>query len=434
MKSSVLLLAASLATNAALLAWWWLRPAPPALRPVRNSPALPAPPPPAVGEAKTDPLLAALATGDAAALKAAGVPAEVIRQLAAARAFGRLAALSRAIDRPPERPAGADFWRLGQPSPRPPPTREQRAERSQAEREFQEAMRAAFGDDFNFDPRARAHSFLPPEKQEMLRRIERDYDEMMREINDHAGGLQLAADREKLKLLRAEKERDIAAVLTPAELEQIELRTSRSAQQVIGRYGDVIASEAEYRRLYALQKTFDDQYGHETYFSSPHSPEEKRLRTEAERRLNDDLRATLGEERWARQSRASDDEYRVLGDLTARLNLPPGTPEQVYAVRDAYAAQSAAIQQHPALNADERHKQLALLATQARTELNARLGPDGAEAYAARSKWLRMLQGGTAFTTDPRALPPGSPRPGGGATVHPLPAPRPTQPSAPTKG
>ena len=428
MKLSVLLLAGSLLANAALLARWWLRPAPPAPAIARGSPVSRAVTPAAADPGKADPLLAALATGDSVALTAAGVPAEVVRQLAAARAFGRLAVISRAIDGPPDKPALAEFWRTGRAAPRPPPTREQRAERAAAEREFQDAMRAAFGESVDFDSSARAHAFLPPEKQEMLRRIERDYDEMMREINDHAGGLQLAADREKLKLLRAEKERDLAAMLTPAEREQIELRTSPSAQNIISRYGDAIGSEAEYRRLYALQKAFDDQYGSEAYFSRPRTPEDNRLRLEAERQLNDDLRAALGEERWGRQALTNDGEYRLLGDLATRLNLSPGTPDQVYAMRDTYAAQSAAIQQNPALSAEERRKQLALLATRARADLSASLGSDGAEVYANRSGWLRLLQNGTAFTTDLRTLPAGSPRPGGGTTIHPLPPPRPAAP------
>lgn len=433
MKLIVPLFAASLLANAALLALWQLRPARPAPAARPAAPSVPTPRAP--GAPQADPLIAALASGDSAALTAAGVPVEVIRQLAAARAFGRLATLARTMDGPPDRGDGAEFWRPAQPGGRPSPTREQRAERYQAEREFQEAIRAAFGDAIDWDSRARANRFLPAGKQELLRRIERDYDEMIREINDASGGVQLPADREKLKLLQAEKERDIAAALSPAEREQIEFRTSRSAQALIGRYGDVITDEAEYRRLYALQKAFDDQYNNESYHSRPRTPDEARLRAEAERRLNDDLRAALGENRWAQSARAADGEFRMLGDLASRLSLPPNTPDSVYAVRDTYAAQSAAIQQNSALSAEDRRKQLTSLATRARADLSATLGADGAEAYAARSSWLRLLQNGTAFTTDPRTLPPGSPRPGAGNSVYPLPAPRPSVPPAvPPKG
>jgi hypothetical protein len=430
MKLIVPLFALSLVANATLLGLWLLRPHPAAPAPGRAAAAPPAAPR-ATGTAKAESILTALSSGDSAALAAAGVAPEVIRQLAAARAFGRLAKIAREIDGPPDRETAGEFWRSGRTGVRPPPTREQRAERYQAEREFNDAIRAAFGDAIDFDSRARSRTFLSAEKQDLIRRIERDYEEMMREINESNNGVQLPADREKLKLLEAEKERDLAAALSPAERTQIELRTSRSAQAIIGRYGDAIANEAEYQRLYAIQKNFDDQYNSDAANSRPRTPDEIRQRAEAERKLNDDLRAALGEERWAQTSRAADGEYRMLGDLANRLNLAPHTPDSVYAVRDTYAAQSVALQQNPVLSAEERRKQFASLAARARADLNASLGPDGAEAYANRAAWLRLLQNGTAFTTDPRALPPGSPRPNVGSTVYPLPPPRPASPAAP---
>ncbi|MGH7957767.1 MAG: hypothetical protein ACREH8_12280 [Opitutaceae bacterium] len=69
-----------------------------------------------------------------------------------------------------------------------------------------------------------------------------------------AGGVQLASDREKLRLLRAERDRDIAALLTPEEWTAYEMRTSISGNIVKSRYGDAIESEAEFQKIHALQK------------------------------------------------------------------------------------------------------------------------------------------------------------------------------------
>jgi hypothetical protein len=426
MKPLPLFLALSLAANAALVAVLVLsrpesapKPPVPGTAPVRRPGAAVAP---TAGPDRAGALVAALAAGDAAALTAAGVPAEVVRQLAAVRAFARLFELGRTLDRPPP-PDPTEYWRNRGAVPRPPPTREQRLERLQAEREFDRAMRAAFGPDWAGDTRAARYSFLPETKRDQLLRIERDYEEMQREVSLDADGFQLAADRAKTRLLNAEKERDLAAALTPAEREQLELRNSRTAQNLINRYGDVIASEEEYRRLYARQKAFDDRYATDDWFSRPRTPEENRARAEAERQLNDDLRALLGEDRWGALARTNDGEYRTLTTLAARLGQPAALADQVYALRDAYAAQSAALNQNAALSAADRKTIFAELANRARADLRARLGADGAEAYLPRASWVQMLQGGTAFTTDPRQLPPGSPRPGGGTSVFPLPAP-----------
>jgi hypothetical protein len=97
-------------------------------------------------------------------------------------------------------------------------------------------------------------------------------------------------------------------------------------------------------------------------------------------------------------------------------------------LRDTLAAQSVAIQQNPSLSDADRRTQLTDLATRAKDELRTTLGADGSEAYLRQSAWIRFLQNGSAFTTDARQLPPGSPRPQGGSTAFPIPNPRPPGP------
>jgi len=428
MKPPTLLLATSLAANAALLALLLFRPAPSDSASAMVAPAALADSAPA-SSAKNDALVAALASGDAAALTAAGISPEVINQLAAARAFGRLAKLAREQDRP-SGGAPTEYWRKVRQAPPPRTTREQRAERAAAEREFEATMRAAFGED-PFGGSGDRMAFLPAATREKLRQIERDYEEMRRDVSQDSDGIQLPADREKWRLLEAEKQRDINAALAPSEREQLELRTSRSANIVIERYGDILASEDEYKRLFALQKAFDDKYSTPDYQGRPRTPEENRVRSEAERQLNDELRATLGEDRWAAIPRASDNEYRSLNTIASRLGLPAAIPDQVYAVRDTYAAQSAAINQNVALTPAERRTQFTELVNRAKADVRAKLGPEGADTYVRQAGWLQLLQNGTAFTTDARQLPVGSPRPTGNATAFPLPPPRPPVPPKP---
>ena len=428
MKPPTLLLAASLAANAALLALLCFRSAPSDSASATVAPSALADSAPA-SSAKNDALVAALASGDAAALTAAGVSPEVINQLAAARAFGRLAKLAREQDRPGGG-APAEYWRKVRQAPPPRTTREQRAERAAAEREFEATMRAAFGED-PFGGSGDRMAFLPAATREKLRQIERDYEEMRRDVSQDSDGIQLPADREKWRLLEAEKQRDINAALSPAERDQFELRSSHSAHAIIDRYGDILASEDEYKRLFAIQKAFDDKYSTPDYQMRDHTPEENRARTEAERKLNDDLRAALGDDRWAAIPRENDNEYRSLTALATHLNLPAATPVQIYQLRDAYAGRSLAINQNPALNATERRAQFGELATRAKAELGAILGADGAGAYTRSAGWVNMLQNGTAFTTDARQLPAGSPRPSANATTFAFPPPRPAAPPKP---
>jgi hypothetical protein len=101
-------------------------------------------------------------------------------------------------------------------------------------------------------------------------------------------------------------------------------------------------------------------------------------------------------------------------------------------ISSSFSAQSLAINQNAALSATERRAQLTDLVNRAKDNLRLQLGADGADAYGRQAAWLHMLQNGTAFTTNARLLPPGSGRPGGGATAFGVPPLRPlTPPPAP---
>ncbi len=95
-------------------------------------------------------LRAALASGDASALEAAGLPADAVRQLLLRRAFQRFGERMRATQSPS--PDGR-WWRNRGPGSG------NREEALLARRELSDAMMAAFGDDFGAGRREPAGHF-----------------------------------------------------------------------------------------------------------------------------------------------------------------------------------------------------------------------------------------------------------------------------------
>ena len=215
------------------------------------------------------------------------------------------------------------------------------------------------------------------------------------------GGVQLASDKEQLRLLRAERERDIAALLSPDEKFAYEMRTSASGATVRSRYGDALESEAEFQKIFTLQKAFDDKFPREA-LTGRISPEVLRARSDADRQLDSDLRAALGDDRYAALRRASDPDLRNVENLATRLNLPATTTATVAATRDAYAAESQRINSDPSMPMPERRTQIQALATRAKAEVSRALGGEAADAYAQGSQWLNLLQSGTAYATTPQ--------------------------------
>lgn len=410
MKLTPLLLAASLIANVALIVVMATRldttPAP------KSAPSTTSTNSDSDATRRADALRAALASGDAAALAAAGVSAEIARELMVGRTFARMAEKVRASQ---TKATADDKWWRARPGLATAGSREQQLV---ARRELSDALIAAFGDDLGLGGSDQSQlAFLPEAKRDALRRINQDYDEMMAKFS--AGGVQLPSDREKLRLLRLERERDIAALLTPEERMAYEMRTSMSGNIVRSRYGDAIESEAEFQKIYALQKAFDERYSREA-LAGKISPEVLRARSEAERQLDGQIRAAVGDERYAAMRRAADPDVRTIDGLASRLNLPPATTDNVLASRDSYSVASQRIASDASVPIPERRAQIQALVAQAKSELTRSLGSEGAEAYTQRSPWINMLQNGMAYSTTPPEGAPGSLLPGGGQSVYPV--------------
>jgi hypothetical protein len=400
-------LAASLIGNVALLAFLVSR------RPSSQNPVVAdgtTPLPQQSTGTSAESLRAALASGDAAALQAAGVSADVARDLALGRTFAKTADRLRATQS--KGSADSRWWRNrpGANGPREP--------QLQARRELSDALIAAFGDDFGIGGGDQSQlAFLQPGKRDALRHIIQDYDEMIAKFSP--GGVQLASDREKLRLLRAEREHDIAKLLTAEELMAYEMRTSPSAATVRNRYGDAIGTEAEFQKLYALQKAFDEKYPREA-LTGRISPEVLRARADAERQLESEFRAAVGDERYAALRRAADPDLRTLDGLVSRLSLPSTTTDRIMTSRETLATESQRIAADASVPLPQRRAQVQELATRAKADLTRTLGAEAAEAYAQRSPWLNLLQNGMAFSTVPQTGTPGSLFPGN-QSVYPVP-------------
>lgn len=387
MKPTTLLLTASLVANTALIAFVATRPAAstgtshaphPAASPTSPSAAKSsAPAQPSDAPAKQGPEARDLSVGRALA--------RYQQRLAAARSTS----------------AGDGRWWRSTNATR------NREEELAARRELVAALQTALGDDLGLTGAdSSALAFLSPEKRAALLRVMQDYDEMMAKFGA-AGGIQLASDKEKLRLLRAERDRDIAALLSPSELADYELRTSPSAATVRNRYGDGIQNEDDFRKLFALQKAFDEKFPAELVTGRV-APETLRARSDAQQQLQADIRATLGEDKYAALRRATDPELRALDGLVSRLNLPANTTERVATARETFATESQRINADASLSPADRRTALTALGNRAKSELASTLGAEVAEAYTPRANWVGLLQNGLAYSTTPTANTPGA--------------------------
>jgi hypothetical protein len=247
------------------------------------------------------------------------------------------------------------------------------------------------------DPR---YAFLPEAKQEQVARIDQAHTDRLSDIRREFGQSRLVADVQHLQKLNADRERALAAVLTPAEREMLELRNSPAATILRQRYGELIESEAEFRKLYALQKAFEEKFSQEEIMYSNRPADVYRQRSEAEHKLLADMCEVVGEARATAFRRAIDQDYLAVSALCRRLNLPLTAAEEVMKIRESYAQQTMTISAETSLSFSDKRSFVQGLAKDAQKEVAAVLGKEALEAYLPRSTWLRHLESGMTFSTN----------------------------------
>ena len=395
-----LFLAASLAANVALVACLVVGTsdeAPPAAPTAIPTASVTATSAAGTGSPPSADAWAALETGDLAAqrdrLRAEGFPPALVRAILAAQIREGFAARRKAIEAAqPETP----FWKTQSTDP------QTRAALLAIAKDQQKALTDLLGPDPENGTAAALQRQFPNLSADKVAQLAALRDDDNHRRSDHSAnqsgalGVRTAADQEKLTALEKGLHSDLAAILTPQELEDYDLRTSNTASQLRYSLTAFDASEQEFRTLYQLQQAFNDRIGPQ---SGSLTPDERKARNEAQTQLDADIKAALGDTRYAEYQRANDYNYRQTTQLVARLELPPETANQLYAVQQDIQQRVNALRTTPNPPAADQQQQLTVLVEEAKTKVNALLGPRGAAVYPTfGGQWLQNITPRPAIT------------------------------------
>jgi hypothetical protein len=421
MKLSVLLVTGSLVANAALIGVYFSRTSPNSGAPSAQGATLSSANAPAAagstaGDKKSSPRAATdsvaikpwgdLNTSDfkelAARLKAAGFPPAVVRAILYAQISDSFKARREQLmppveDKPFWKTDGSGWGWSGYDA-------KTMAAMRQLNREQTQLMRDVLGADYNAgnievsDYERRRYGDLPKDKIDHLRRLDEDYNELRNEVQMNARGMMLPEDREKLAMLEKEKRADLAQLLTPQEMEDYLMRTSQTTMRLRTPLTAFKATEEEFRTIYRIQAAFDDKYSYQNVgFNS--SPDFARERGEAQKQVSEQMKAALGEQRYADYMRASDREYQQLTRIAQRTNLADGVALQAYEVRNNASKESNRIYADAQLTAEQKRAALQTLAQNTRAQINSTLGAEAAATYfQVADRWLTRMERGSAVT------------------------------------
>jgi len=261
-------------------------------------------------------------------------------------------------------------------------------------REKTAELKALLGDDYrkNDDYVDFRTAFLPPGKAEELRLLIEDYDALTQSAASIDGGILLPEDREKLAYLEKQKREDLAALLTPDELLAYDMRNSNTTQSLRYQLAGLDPTEEEFTKIYAVRKAHDEKYapqnatGTNSIFITPPGS------ASARKEFEDQIKAALGDDRYAAYQRSTDPDYRIFASLARRLDLPPERAAEAYDLKAALQQKINDFKPQPGTPPNEqRAAYLATITREAEAGFTQLLGSKGFEAFKENSSFFRRL-------------------------------------------
>lgn len=235
----------------------------------------------------------------------------------------------------------------------------------------------------------RQYAWLPVEKRAQIVALEMEFrtrqEALQKEISQRSDTKWTDADKARRKALADELDTARQRLLTQEELAEFKLRNSNAANWARNLNG-FEASEAEWRAVATRRMEYD------AALKKLDKKTAGEVRSRLENEWQAQLKATLGEERYAAYTLAQDSRYQPARRITQRFGLADSVATQAYEMQKT--AQDMARQLREDKHLDPAARQAALAAIQQETQqsLEAALGPKVFSTYRKyNGDWLKKL-------------------------------------------
>jgi hypothetical protein len=237
----------------------------------------------------------------------------------------------------------------------------------------------------DYDPQS--YAFLSDEKRDRVLALKAKYEDMEQEVYARAQGLMLEQDEQELKQIQQQREKEMASILSPQELEEYELRHSSVSETLRSQLGGFEPSEEEFRKLFRVQKDFEKEIS-----QSLSADDAAAVREDAQQALNEEMRKVLGQQRFAEWQRAQDPDYKALLQVADRFNLPKEVSESVYSLKMQAEQQKVQVDANPNLTPFQRQAALAAIAQETERAVAGSMPPNVFKSYVrAAGQWIHTL-------------------------------------------
>ena len=202
-----------------------------------------------------------------------------------------------------------------------------------------------------------------------------------------------APDPEDMRKLTKESEAAIAAVLSPEEMLDYNLRFSMTANSMRMQLAGFEPTEQEFLEIYKKRKAYDDEYGNAFGGNFNLKGEEKAKCDAAKKDLDESIKSQLGDQRYAEFKRGEDFAYQAMYRVADREGLGKEAAVKVYDMKQAAESQAAQLRNDKQLSADQRATALRAIRQETEKSVKAVLGEKGFTSLERNNGayWLQSL-------------------------------------------
>ncbi|MBI1842167.1 MAG: hypothetical protein HYR88_15125 [Verrucomicrobia bacterium] len=229
--------------------------------------------------------------------------------------------------------------------------------------------------------------FLPEDKRSEIRDIVETFEEQERAIREKTWdtGLALTAEeRQRLRELEEKREERLGRLLTPEQKELFDLSSSPTAEALRHDLYGMGATEEEFRAVFDIRKGFEAAWPKDQVDVG----DEATLKAwgGALMEVEEKLKSTLGEERFAMYQRGQDYRFHELNGTISRFGLPRDRAAEAYEYLRLAEQEGTRVMNSQTLTPDQKTEISARIADEADRAMRELIGEGPFNYYKRRTR------------------------------------------------
>lgn len=219
---------------------------------------------------------------------------------------------------------------------------------------------------------------LTVEAKQSLRDLEMKFAQQRQEFVNRKQAAGEAVDPADLARLQEENRRELAKVLSPAQMEEYLLRYSDVAQNLRREFQGFELTPDEFRNIFRARDSAEQQL---PLYAKGDDPATLKRREELESLRDDAAKQALGPDRFQMYKYSQDPIFRQAQTTAQQIGAPPEVVLPIYQINQAAEVERQRISNDTSMTSEQRASAMATTLTQQQESLRKILGRETYERY-----------------------------------------------------